>query len=353
MKALKSAPGEAATAPRSLRLLLLQLRAFLALFALVVVFSILIPENFLYVNNLVILTKQVAINAIIGIGMTFVVLTGGIDLSVGSIVGLTGMIVGGLINEGLVLRPLGISIFFNVWIVMLLSILVGVLVGALNGLLITKFNVPPFIATLGTMYMARGAALLRSNGRTFPNLVGHPSLGNQGFPALGQNTFLYLPYSIWIMVVLAAVAIFISKKTPLGRHVYAVGGNEHAARLSGVRINKVKLFCYMFSGFCASVVGLIITSQLVAAHPATGESFEMNAIAAAVLGGTSLAGGKGSIGGTLLGAFVIGVLNNGLVLMGVTQFWQTVIKGLVIVLAVVIDQLQQRAQKQAVLQSAA
>ena len=323
------------------------------MFALVVVFSILIPENFLHVNNLVILTKQVAINAIFGIGMTVVVLTGGSDLSVGSIVGLTGMIAGGLSNEGLVLRPLGISIFFNVWIVMLLSILVGVLVGALNGLLITKFNVPPFIATLGTMYMARGAALLRSNGRTFPNLVGHPSLGNQGFPALGQNTFLYLPYSIWIMVVLAAVAILISKKTPLGRHVYAVGGNEHAARLSGVRINKVKLFCYMFSGFCASVVGLIITSQLVAAHPATGESFEMNAIAAAVLGGTSLAGGKGSIGGTLLGAFVIGVLNNGLVLMGVTQFWQTVIKDMVIVLAVVIDQLQQRAQKQAVLQSAA
>jgi erythritol transport system permease protein len=203
------------------------------------------------------------------------------------------------------------------------------------------------------MYMARGAALLRSNGRTFPNLVGHETLGNQGFPALGQKTFLYLPYPIWIMIGLAIIAVFLSKKTPFGRNVYAVGGNEQAARLSGVRVNKIKLLCYMISGFCASIVGLIITSQLVAAHPATGEAFEMNAIAAVVLGGTSLAGGKGTIAGTLIGAFVIGVLNNGLVLMGVTTFWQTVIKGFVIVLAVVVDQLQQRAQKQAVLQAAA
>jgi erythritol transport system permease protein len=339
--------------PKPLRLLLLQMRTFLALIVLVVVFSILMPNRFLHVNNLVILTKQVAINAILGIGVTFVILTGGIDLSVGSIVGLTGMIAGGLIYEGLILRPFGISIFFNVWIVALIALAVGVLIGLINGLLITKFNVPPFIATLGTMYMARGAALLRSNGRTFPNLVGHETLGNQGFPALGQKTFLYLPYPIWIMIGLAIIAVFLSKETPFGRNVYAVGGNEQAARLSGVRVNKIKLLCYMISGFCASIVGLIITSQLVAAHPATGEAFEMNAIAAVVLGGTSLAGGKGTIAGTLIGAFVIGVLNNGLVLMGVTTFWQTVIKGFVIVLAVVVDQLQQRAQKQAVLQAAA
>lgn len=339
--------------PKPLRLLLLQMRTFLALIVLVVVFSILMPNRFLHVNNLVILTKQVAINAILGIGVTFVILTGGIDLSVGSIVGLTGMIAGGLIYEGLILRPFGISIFFNVWIVALIALAVGVLIGLINGLLITKFNVPPFIATLGTMYMARGAALLRSNGRTFPNLVGHETLGNQGFPALGQKTFLYLPYPIWIMIGLAIIAVFLSKKTPFGRNVYAVGGNEQAARLSGVRVNKIKLLCYMISGFCASIVGLIITSQLVAAHPATGEAFEMNAIAAVVLGGTSLAGGKGTIAGTLIGAFVIGVLNNGLVLMGVTTFWQTVIKGFVIVLAVVVDQLQQRAQKQAVHQAAA
>ena len=339
--------------PKPLRLLLLQMRTFLALIVLVVVFSILMPNRFLHVNNLVILTKQVAINAILGIGVTFVILTGGIDLSVGSIVGLTGMIAGGLIYEGLILRPFGISIFFNVWIVALIALAVGVLIGLINGLLITKFNVPPFIATLGTMYMARGAALLRSNGRTFPNLVGHETLGNQGFPALGQKTFLYLPYPIWIMIGLAIIAVFLSKKTPFGRNVYAVGGNEQAARLSGVRVNKIKLLCYMISGFCASIVGLIITSQLVAAHPATGEAYEMNAIAAVVLGGTSLAGGKGTIAGTLIGAFVIGVLNNGLVLMGVTTFWQTVIKGFVIVLAVVVDQLQQRAQKQAVLQAAA
>lgn len=353
MNPLKSnSPKLATGSPTSVRLLLLQLRAFLALIVLVVTFAILMPNSFLHVNNLVILTKQVAINAILGIGMTFVILTGGIDLSVGSIVGLTGMIAGGLIHEGLLLPYFSVSVFFNIWIVMFIALVVGVLLGAINGLLITKFNVPPFIATLGVMYMARGAALLRSNGRTFPNLVGHETLGNQGFELLGQSTFLYLPYPIWIMIVLALVAVFISKKTPFGRNVYAVGGNEQAAHLSGIRVNRVKLVTYMLSGFCAAIVGLIITSQLVAAHPATGEAFEMNAIAVVVLGGTSLAGGRGTIGGTLIGAFVIGVLNNGLVLMGVTQFWQTVIKGLVIVLAVVIDQLQQRAQKQAMLQSA-
>jgi erythritol transport system permease protein len=336
----------------SWRMVLLSSRAYIALVILSIVFAILSPA-FLTTGNLVILTKQVALNAILGIGMTFVILTGGIDLSVGSIVGLCGMIAGGLINEGLILPMFGVSVFFNIWMVMLITLLVGVLVGVINGLLITRLNVAPFIATLGVLYVARGAALLRSNGATFPNLIGKEDLGNTGFPILGAGTFLNLPYPIWIMIVFALVAAFVASKTPFGRQVYAVGGNERAAELSGIRVKRVKLITYMISGFCAAMVGLIITSQLVASHPATGETFELNAIAVVVLGGTSLMGGRGTMGGTIVGAFVIGVLSNGMVLLGISAFWQMVIKGLVIVLAVVIDQLQHRMQQRAALREAA
>ena len=332
------------------KMLLLQLRAYIALMVLFVIFALLAPA-FLAPGNLIILTKQVAINALLGIGMTFVILSSGIDLSVGSIVGLSGMIAGGLINEGLVLPLFGVAVFFNVWIVMLLALAIGVFVGAVNGWLVTKLNVAPFIATLGTLYVARGAALLRSDGATFPNLVGSEALGNTGFPILGTESFLALPYPIWIMIIFALIASFVARKTPFGRQVYAVGGNERAAELSGVRVKRVKMITYMISGFCAAVVGLIIASQLVASHPATGETFELNAIAVVVLGGTSLMGGRGTIGGTIIGAFVIGVLVNGMVLLGISEFWQIVIKGTVIVLAVVVDQLQERMQKQALLQT--
>jgi erythritol transport system permease protein len=211
--------------------------------------------------------------------------------------------------------------------------------------------VAPFIATLGTLYVARGVALLISDGATFSNLIGHESLGNTGFPVVGTSTFIGLPYPIWIMVLFALIGSFVAQKTPFGRHVYAVGGNEKAAELSGVRTARVKLITYMISGLCAAMVGLIIASQLVASHPATGETFELNAIAVVVLGGTSLMGGRGTITGTIIGAFVIGVLVNGMVLLGVSEFWQIVIKGTVIVLAVVVDMWQQQMQQRLVLQN--
>ena len=329
--------------------LLLRGRAFIALIVLVIVFSFLNP-TFLTPANIVIMAKHVAINAILGVGMTYVILTGGIDLSVGSIVGLAAMIVGGLLNEGLVLPMFGVIVYFHLWSLILIGLLVGVLMGAINGLIITRFNVAPFIATLGMLYAARGLALLRSNGNTFPNLVGRPELNNTGFPVLGAGDFLSVNYSIWLMLLFALVAIFLARKTPFGRQVYAIGGNERAAELSGVRVKRVKTIVYMISGFCAAMVGLIIASQLVAAHPATGTFFELNAIAAVVLGGTSLSGGRGSIGGTIIGAFVIGVLGDGLIGLGVSSFWQQVIKGAVIVLAVIIDQLQVRLQERAAVQ---
>jgi len=329
--------------------ILLRGRAFIALIVLIIVFSLL-NSTFLTPANIVIMAKHVAINAILGIGMTFVILTGGIDLSVGSIVGLAAMIAGGLINEGLVLPMFGVIVYFHVWAIILISLLVGALLGAINGFIITRFNVAPFIATLGMLYAARGLALLRSNGNTFPNLVGRPELGNTGFPLLGSGEFLSVNYSIWLMIIFALVAAFVAAKTPFGRQVYAIGGNERAAELSGVRVKRVKTIVYMISGFCAAMVGLIIASQLVAAHPATGTFFELNAIAAVVLGGTSLSGGRGSIGGTIIGAFVIGVLGDGLIGLGVSSFWQQVIKGAVIVLAVIIDQVQVRMQERAALQ---
>lgn len=334
----------------SIGMLLLKARTFIALIVLVIVFSVLSP-NFLTGQSLVLIAKHVALYAIMGIGMTAVIICGGIDLSVGSIVGLGGMIAGGLIYQGLRLPMFGIAIYFNVFIVIIITLILGVLVGAVNGLLVSRFKVAAFIATLGTMYIARGFALLRSGGETFPNLVGKTELGNTGFPILGAGVVFGIPISIWIMIVFGLVAAYIFKKTTLGWHIFAVGGNEKAAELSGVRVNRIKMFVYMFSGFCSAMVGLIVSSQLVASHPANGTSWEMNAIAAAVLGGTSMAGGIGSIGGTIIGAFVIGVLNDGMVMLGVSEFWQMVIKGLVIIVAVMVDQVQRDLQNKLALQS--
>ena len=331
----------------SVLLTIMKMRTFIALIAVLIFFSFAAP-NFLSTANWILMSKHVALNAFLAMGMTFVIITGGIDLSVGSIVGLCGMVAGGLILNGVDLG-IGYTIYFNIYEICLITLLVGILIGAMNGLLITKLNVAPFIATLGTLYVARGLSLLSSDGRTFPNLVGKEEFLTTGFGVLGSGRFFGLPISIWLLIIVALAAAYIARSTPIGRHIFAVGGNERAARISGVRVNMVKMFVYMFSGFCAAIVGLIIASELMASHPATGESFELNAIAAAVLGGTSMSGGRGTIGGTIVGAFVIGILSDGLVMMGVSSFWQMVIKGLVIIIAVVVDQAQRRLQQRVTL----
>ncbi len=329
--------------------LILRGRVFLALIIVIAVFSIVSP-GFLSVANIVIMSKHVALFAILGVGMTFVILSAGIDLSVGSIVGLSAMIAGGLINEGIQLPQFGVIIYPNTWMVIIITLLVGIVMGAINGLVISRFKVTPFIATLGMLYIARGFAGLRNKGYTFSNLIGKPEFGNTGFERLGAGNFLGINYAIWIMLVFALVAYFVTTRLPFGRHVYAIGGNRRAAELSGVRANRTETTVYMISGFCAATVGLIIASQLVAAHPATGTAFELTAIATVVLGGTSLMGGRGSIGGTIVGAFVIGVLSDGLVILGFSSFLQNVIKGAVIVTAVVIDHVQVRMQERITLQ---
>jgi erythritol transport system permease protein len=276
--------------------------------------------------------------------MLLVILTGGIDLSVGSIVGLSG-IVAGVLLEGWQLDSFDVILYPQVWAVIVISLAVGTIVGGVNGLLITRFNVAPFIATLGMLYAARGIALLITNGETFTDLLGRPNLGNTGFVTVLAGTPLGIPTPVWVMVIVAAIFSFLVTRTPFGRWLYATGGNPRAAELSGVPVQRVQTRIYVLSGLCAAVVGLLLTADLPAATPQGGQFYELNAIAAVVIGGAALSGGRGTVRGTLIGAFVIGFLVDGLVLVGVSVFWQQVIKGVVIVFAVAIDQMQQTLQK--------
>lgn len=325
-----------------LLLQILKLRIFVALIIVVVYFSV-TASNFLTTSNMLIMAQHITVIGILAIGMTLVILTGGIDLSVGSTVGLSGMVAGFLLMQGISIGDY--SIFFSVPEVILLTCLVGALIGYINGSLITYLNVAPFIATLGMLYVVRGAALLLNNGSTYSQLQGHEALGNTGFSLLGNGSLLGIGIPVWLLIVLALTTWLISLKTPFGRYIYAIGGNEKAAVFSGLRVRRIKMWVYIFSGFCAAIVGLVVTSQLQTSHPMTGDTYELRAIAAVVLGGTALAGGRGSVIGSVIGACVISILNDGMVMSGVSNFWQMVIMGLVIIVAVVIDQLQQRLQK--------
>jgi erythritol transport system permease protein len=326
--------------------IILRFRTVLALILVTAFFAAVAP-NFLSVANFLIMLKHIAIIAILAVGMTYVILTGGIDLSVGSIAGLSGMVAGALILNGLTLAPFGVVIYPSIPLTVIIALVLGGLIGMVNGVLIARFRVAPFIATLGMLYVARGIALLMSDGATFPNLVGSPEYGNQGFPALGSGQLLGVPAPVWILLAVALLAAFVAHRTTFGRRVYAVGGNERAALLSGVRVSRIKIAVYAISGVCAALVGLLVASDLVSAHPASGETFELSAIAAVVLGGASLSGGRGTIGGTIIGACVIGVLGDGMVMVGVSEFWQMVINGTVIVAAVVLDRLQDGLERRA------
>lgn len=323
--------------------MIFELRAFIALGVLIIVFGSL-SDSFLTVTNLITMTKHVAINAVLALGMLLVILKGGIDLSVGSIVGLSGVVCGELLG-GITLPGTDTVAYPPVWVVVLLAIAVGTFVGMINGVLVTRFNVAPFIATLGMLYVARGTALLISGGSTYPNLGGQESLGNTGFSYIGNGRPLGLPFSIWVMILLALLTTVLLTRAPFGRWLYATGGNERASELSGVPVALVKTMVYMLSGACAAVTGIIIASELTSAAPQAGETFELNAIAAVVIGGAALSGGRGNVRGTLVGAFVIGFLADGLVILGVSTFWQIFIKGAVIILAVMLDQGQQRFQR--------
>lgn len=343
-----SAPptSEGGASPRrkvNVNALLIEGRALIALVIIIAIFASLSP-NFLSLDNLILMTRHVAMNAILAIGMLLVILNGGIDLSVGSTVGLSGVVSGWLL-KGFNVPFSDLLAYPAVWVVIVISLAIGVLVGYVNGILVSRLNVAPFIATLGMLYVARGFALLITNGETFTKLSGEPALGNTGFLPLLAGAPLGIPMPVWIMVGFAIVFSIVLNRTAFGRWLYATGSNERAAELSGIPIKKVQTRIYVISGFCAATVGLLLTADLPAATPRAGEFYELNAIAAVVIGGAALSGGRGTIRGTLIGAFVIGFLVDGLVLVGVSVFWQQVIKGAVIIFAVAIDQLQQRLQK--------
>ncbi len=325
--------------------LLLEGRAFFALIAIIIVFSVLSP-NYHTVSNFLTMSSHVALFAILATGMLLVILNGGIDLSVGSTLGLAGVVAGALM-QGVTLTSLGVVLYPPVWVVVVLSIALGAFIGLINGVLVARFKVPAFVATLGVMYMVRGVALLMTNGLTYNNLGGDPKLGNTGFDLLGFDNLLGVPVGVVVMVVIAIIGSLVLNRTAFGRWLYASGGNERAAELSGVPVKTVQISVYMLSGMCAAVAGLILSSQLTSAGPTAGTTYELTAIAAVVIGGAALTGGRGTVQGTLLGAFVIGFLSDGLVIIGISSYWQTVFTGAVIVFAVLLNSVQYRRRVKA------
>ncbi|MGT2832563.1 ABC transporter permease subunit [Streptococcus halotolerans] len=301
-----------------------ELTTLIALVALMIVITMLNP-NFLTTNNLLNLLLQVTANGFIAFGMTFVILTGGIDLSVGSILALSSAVSAGFIGSGM---PVPLAI--------VLALVLGGLFGMLNGFLISFGKLAPFIVTLATMTIFRGATLVYTNGNPITAGLGDSFL----FQFLGQGYIVGVPFPVILMFLVFIFLYVLLHKTAFGKSVYAIGGNEKAAYISGVKLNKVKIIIYTISGMMAALSGLIITSRLSSAQPTAGSSYEMDAIAAVVLGGTSLSGGKGRIIGTLIGALIIGVLNNGLNIIGVSAFWQQVVKGIVIIIAVLLDRFK-------------
>jgi ribose transport system permease protein len=310
------------------------LKKFQSLIGLVVLALVLsfLSDTFFTAANFVNVMRQVAVNVCIATGMTLVILTEGIDLSVGSILALSGAIAAGLLKNGIQVPSVNLYIGFTVLGAILAAIVVGSAIGWFNGFVITKFNVPPFIATLAMLTIARGLTMLYTRGQPISNL-------GAGFAYIGSGSFIGIPVPVWIAIVVVLAAVFIVRKTRLGRYVYAIGGNETAARLSGIRINRVKVIVYVLAGALPADGGIIVPSRLISAKPNAGLNYELDAIAAVVIGGTSLSGGIGTIWGTVIGAVIIGVLNNGLVLLNVSPFWQEVVKGGVILLAVAIDKL--------------
>ncbi len=302
--------------------LLVKYKSLLGLVLLIAVVSILNP-SFLSPKNIMNILRQTSVNAVIAAGMTFVILTGGIDLSVGSILGISGAVCASILVSGQ-----------NVVIAVLAALVVGAVVGFLNGFIISKGKLQPFIATLATMTVLKGLTLVYTNGN--PITLGSNELA-MSFGKIGGGTILGIPTPAMIMILVFMVCYYILHNTKMGRYTYALGSNEEATKLSGLNTDKIKIWVYTISGILASIAGIIITSRLYSAQPTAGSGYELDAIAAVVLGGTSLNGGKGKITGTIIGALIIGVLSNALNILDVSSYYQTMVKGAVILLAVLLD----------------
>lgn len=299
----------------------------IALVALCVVLSV-VSDNFLSSRNIINVLRQTSINGILAIGMTFVILTRGIDLSVGSVVALTGVVSASFATTsasgfipGTPYMPL---------IPVIIGVLTGIAMGALSGLAVARYGVPAFVATLGMLSAARGLTLIYADGRPIPALT-------DGYRWMGTSDIANIPVPIILFALVFIVSHFVLTRTRFGRHIYAVGGNPHAAKVSGLSVNRIRFCVYLISGALAGIAGIVLAARTGSALPQAGVAYELDAIAAVVIGGTSLAGGVGRVSGTVIGALLIGVMNNGLDLLGVESYYQQVIKGGLIVAAVMLD----------------
>ncbi|MCL9782468.1 ribose ABC transporter permease [Vibrio sp. S4M6] len=301
---------------------LIEQKSLIALLLLIAVVSFLNP-NFFTVDNILNILRQTSVNAIIAVGMTLVILTAGIDLSVGSVLALCGAFAASLI-----------AMQVPVLVAVPTALLAGAVLGAISGIIIAKGKVQAFIATLVTMTLLRGVTMVYTEGR--PISTGFTNTAD-AFSWFGTGYALGIPVPVWLMVIVFAIAWYVLNHTRFGRYVYALGGNESATRLSGINVDRVKIGVYAISGLLAALAGIIVTSRLSSAQPTAGTGYELDAIAAVVLGGTSLMGGKGRIMGTLIGALIIGFLNNALNLLDVSSYYQMIAKAVVILLAVLVD----------------
>ncbi|WP_332630388.1 ABC transporter permease [Halalkalibacter flavus] len=296
---------------------------FIILILLIVLMSILTP-HFLSATNLINIVRQMSIIGIIAIGVTPIIITKGIDLSSGSVIALVSVVVATFAQGD---YPLVVPI--------LVALGVGLLAGLINGTLVAKGMLAPFIATLGMMTAARGAAMLYSDGRPIGGI-------SESFTFIGQGIVFGIPVPVIIFGLVGLVTWVLLNKTKVGRYVYAIGGNEQAAVTAGINVSRIKLMVYAYAGLLGGIAGMILTSRIASGQPQAGIMFELDAIAAAVIGGTSLFGGIGTVGGTIIGALIIGVMNNGLDLLGVSSYWQQIVKGAIIVAAVYIDSRKNR-----------
>ena len=328
MKNQSSSSFDVAEAPSKRRVVSFGQYGIFVAFGLICLGLSLLKPNFLTWSNLLIVVTQVSINALLAFGVTFVIITGGIDLSLGSMVAVTGVVAASFAHPDA--YPVVVPVF--------MGLLAGLAMGTFNGYIITRSNVPPFIVTLGTMTIGRGLALILSKGRPISNL-------SDSFNFIGGGQLLGVPMPIFILVIMFALCSVLLNKTIAGRYMYAIGGNEQAARASGIPLNKMKMVVYTLSGGLAALAGILLTSRITTGQPNAGAGFELDAIAAAIIGGTSTSGGTGTMAGALIGALLIGVISNGLDLLNVTSYYQQVVMGIIIIGAVVLDSFHQKKNR--------
>ncbi len=317
----------AGKAPNRLLSVIWELRIIIAFVVLCIVLSF-ASEYFLRQQNLINVLRQVSVNGLLSIGMTFIILTGGIDLSVGSMLAFGGVVAASFASSAFTIVPQ-----VHPLVAIFLGLLAGTLLGALNGLVISKIRVTPFIMTLGMLSIGRGLTFIYSNGMPITNL-------DTSFLQIGQGYLWFLPMPVVVFIVVLVLAWIVLYRMKFGRYVFAVGGNARSARISGINTGFIIFMVYVISGFLSSLGGILLTARTSAGLPQAGVSYELDAIAAVVIGGTSMTGGKGSLLGTLMGVLIIGVINNGLDLLGVSSYYQQVVKGLIIVGAVMLDYFQ-------------